>query len=259
MTHFRSLTLSVFASMALAGCSFMSGGGGTTDVYDALASGMSARSVGKVGNLVGAGPAEVSMTRSGSLIEVGVNGEVYELPGTSQTPFTNPQWVNRQEYIDYRFAGGADSASLIAGQYMAIAGVEDGVTGDIYLMHGGVETPTSGLPLLSAIYEGAWEVRHADGDPTDSGVFAAAADFDAGSMNIDIQNSSGSTVGSGAGGISGNAFATNFDVNISGSPSNNELAGKFYGPTGQEMAGVIEGEEVFGGNPTYGVLYGHQR
>lgn len=265
MRHLLSLALPALSSLALAGCSITGGGSSPqTDVYDELASGMASDAVGSNGSSVATGSADVTMTRSGSAIEVAVDGDVYTMPATSQSSFTNSEWVNERQYVDYRFAGSGSSASLIAGRYMAITGFESGTTGNVYLMHGGVETSTSGLPNQSAIYEGAWEIAHNSGATNDAGVFAADADFDASRIDFAIGDQNSSVVGSGTGTISGNSFNSSFDVNTTGTgvstASNNDVDGNFYGPSAEEMAGIIVGNDALGaGDDTYGVLYGHQR
>lgn len=265
MRHLHFLALPALTSLALSGCTVTGGfPSPQADVYDALASGMVSDAVGSDGNAVTTGTADVAMTRSGSQIEVAVDGDIYTMPGTGQSAFTNPRWVNQRQYVDYRFADGVSSSSLIAGQYMAVTGLESGTNGNVYLMQGGVDTPTSGLPNQSAIYEGAWEIAHNSGAANDSGIFEADADFDASRIDFAIGDKNGSVVGSGTGTIAGNSFDSTFDVNTTGSgvgtASNNDVAGNFYGPNAEEMAGIIDGRDALGVRQgTYGVLYGHQR
>ncbi|MCD7059781.1 transferrin-binding protein-like solute binding protein [Pelagibacterium xiamenense] len=268
MTHPHTLALPVLAALLLGGCSFTGGGGGgggggsDRDIYDALESGMSAYAVRANQNSLATTTGTVTMDRNGDDLRVAIDGRVYDMQGTWQTSVTNPHWVNQVRYDVYQFESGADGAEVIAGEYMAVAGMLDQSRTNIYIMHGGVQTPTSGLPNQSAVYEGAWEIAHIGGGDNDVGIYQANANFDARTIAFTIRNEDAVYAGNGYGSISGSTFDSTFDLNegVFDKDSNNNVTGNFYGPNAEEMAGIIVGDEAAAGSqPTYGVLYGHQR
>ncbi|WP_404404694.1 transferrin-binding protein-like solute binding protein [Pelagibacterium halotolerans] len=264
MTQLRFLTLPVIASLALAGCSTTSGGGtnggGATPPPDPttektfreqLAEGVNAETTRLSQGAVANGTANITMAGSTTIgsvnapktLSVTLDGTTYDMTlfSLSTTKGTN--------YSTFKFHDSADNnqvGTLIVGDNVAVGDVNLDHNASIFGVRAGILTAADAMPNQTASYAGKWHLG-----ASSTGSLDATANFDSGTIAFDIQDLAGAPTGAGIGSISGNSFASSFDIY----PSTNTVLGNFYGPDAAEMAGIITGDSA----PDVGYLYGSKK
>lgn len=103
---------------------------------------------------------------------------------------------------------------------------------------GTLKTPAGDLPAQIVSYEGDYflYVGPDIGTQALEGTFTAVADFSNGTISFTTDNGLASTAT-----ISGNRFAGSFAGENDDMSVDADLAGGFYGPTGEEIAAVVGG------------------
>ncbi|MCD7059784.1 transferrin-binding protein-like solute binding protein [Pelagibacterium xiamenense] len=206
--------------------------------------------------VITSGTGSWQMDEGGGAATITVDGSSYVLVANAASDVvTEPGWSKPVNYTRYPLSSGTEDGAFLLGEHLFIGAMVD-AGGDYYLTQGGNETPSDGLPNMTVNYEGAWLVSEIAA-LSEAGIYEASANFDDGTMTFAIEDDFGTSLGAGAGTISGSTFSSSFNLTGGGVVSTNNVNGNFYGPNADEMAGLIQG--TGGTGQTFGYLFGHQQ
>ena len=206
--------------------------------------------------------AVVTLSSDKKSLGIQIEGKTYNLKEMGAPQIVA---VNGKNYTAYGFsANGAfpssgarqDAAAVLNGQYASLAvflknssqtsPAPHNNDGFAVIATGG-ETEVGRLPTQVVNYGGSWFL--VTSQTYDEGKFTARVDFNAKNIDWSTTNSQNLASGSGTATIDGSQFTGK--VNFTGSSTGNgDVAGAFFGPNAEEMAGVVSGNVAIGGNPS---------
>ena len=203
--------------------------------------------------------AVVTLSSDKKSLGIQIEGKTYNLKEMAAPQVVT---INGKNYTAYGFsANGAiptsgsrqDAAVILNGQYASLAAFLKNSSQTSPAPHNndgfaviatGGETEVGRLPTQVVNYGGSWYL--VTSQTYDEGKFTAKVDFNAKNLAWSSTNSQNLPSGSGTATIDGNQFTgkVNFSGAIAGS---GDLAGAFYGPNAEEMAGVVSGNVAVNG------------
>lgn len=169
----------------------------------------------------------------------------YEFPvaGTASA-----QTINGQAVTDTVYLSDGNVLDVVNQDYSSLAllglGVEaDGSNAARFALINGLRTPESSMPTSSVSYGGVYGIATSTGLAEHTGTFAAAADFNAGSISGTMTETGDSAS---TGSFSGSIRGAQFDATMSSSTDDytigsSEMIGEFFGPAAEEIGAVSGG------------------
>ncbi|MCD7059782.1 transferrin-binding protein-like solute binding protein [Pelagibacterium xiamenense] len=233
-------------------------GTGSPNLTTALAEGITVPALSSDGTDADRTLASLRIAEDGATMTVAAGDANYTMAlERAGAPFSVAGWEDAGDFTVFGFAGPSGGAEVIIGTYVVTAVAS--AAGNTLIAQGGFNTPAAGLPETRAQYEGFWTISGVSGAlGTAEGVFDATADFDAGTIVFAISDADGAAaLGSGSGTLDGNTFSSSYNLTSGPNTSNNTVEGNFYGPSAEEMAGLIAG--TGGGEASAGLLFGQKK
>lgn len=192
------------------------------------------------GNLV-----QTTVQKTADEITIAAGGETLTLNYAGGAPI--PNFWQQVERFENTATG--NEAFVVNGGFVDVTGLTNAAT-DEFVAVAVTGQETVNLPTQMARYGGIWM---SSSDLVDLGYIAADANFETNELDFTLGSETAGVGGTGIAEISGSQFAGELEL-FGVAEGSGSLAGAFYGPDADEIAGVSNG--TFGGEAYSAGFYG---